>query len=337
MKPNNECKQTRLVLTEGDHRVLEIIGNFVPDNVFDSHAHLNPAGGLSGEDETYRSYCEWMGPLLGDLSNIRLNALAEVTGPNALTIEGRRSINDYLSARLAEAPNCVGSAFIGPDDTEEQIAEVLSRPRMVGIKCYATTVAAEDRNAIAIGDFLSEAAWSVANQLKRPICLHMMRPTALADPENLAYIQKMTARYPDATLVLAHCARGFASWNTVETIDKIAHIDNIWYDISAICEVGPIAATIMRTAGKKVMWGSDYPVCKYRGRSFSLGDSFLWLTGSTYGVIEPILEERKLQPCLYTLQTMLAFKQTATLLNLDQTQIEDIFYNNAMNLYGLKD
>lgn len=278
-----------------------------------------------------------MGPLLGNPSNIRLNALAEVTGPNVQSVEGRRAINDYLSARLAEAPNCVGSAFIGPDDTEEQIAEVLSRPQMVGIKCYSTTVPGDDRNAIAIGDFLSEAAWNVANQLKRPICLHMMRPTALADGDNLAYIQKMTARYPDAKLVLAHCARGFASWNTIETIDKIAHIDNIWYDISAICEIGPIAATIMRTAGKKVMWGSDYPVCKYRGRSLSLGDGFLWLTGATYAAIEPILEGQGLKPCLYTLQALLALKQTATLLNLDRTQIEDIFYNNAMNLYGLKD
>lgn len=336
MNPN-AYKQKKLELTEGDHRVLEIIGDFVPDNVFDAHAHLNPAGGLSDEAQTYESYCEWMGPLLGNPSNIRLNALAEVTGPNVRSIEGRREINDYLSEQLAKAPNCVGSAFIGPDETEEQIAEVLSRPQMVGIKCYATTVANPDRNAVAIGDFLSEAQWTVANRLKRPICLHMMRPKALSDPDNLAYIQKMTARYPDAKLVLAHCARGFAGWNTIEAIDKIAHIDNVWYDISAICEVGTIASTIMRTAGKKVMWGSDYPVCKYRGCSLSMGDSFLWITGATYATLEPTLEEKGLKPCLYTLQTMLAFKQTATLLNLDRTQIEDIFYNNAMNLYGLKD
>ncbi len=335
MNPN-DYKQNKLELTEGDRRVLEIIGDFVPDNVFDSHAHLNPAGGLSNEPQTYETYCEWMAPLLGNPSNIRLNALAEVTGPNVRSIEGRREINDYLSAQLAKAPNCVGSAFIGPDDTEEQIAEVLSRPQMVGIKCYSTT-ANIPGNTVAISDFLSEAQWTVANQLKRPICLHMMRPTALADPDNLAYIQKMTARYPDAKLVLAHCARGFASWNTIETIDKIAHIDNVWYDISAICEVGPIAACIMRTAGKKVMWGSDYPVCKYRGRSLSIGDSFIWITGATYAGMEQAFEEKGLKPCLYTLQAMLAFKQTATLLNLDQTQIEDIFYNNAMNLYGLKD
>jgi len=33
----------------------------------------------------------------------------------------------------------------------------------------------------------------------------------------------------------------------------------------------------------------------------------------------------------------MAVKQAAILLNLDQTQIEDIFYNNAMKLYGLTD
>ena len=141
----NKYKQTRLELTEVDHRVLEILGDFVPDNVFDSHAHINPAGGASNENESYAGYCEWMGPLLGNPSNIRLNMLAEVLGDEMRTLDGRRVVNDYLSEQLAKAPKCVGSPMIGPDDTPEQIAELLSGPQIGGIKCYATTAPAERR------------------------------------------------------------------------------------------------------------------------------------------------------------------------------------------------
>lgn len=332
----NKYKQTRLELTEADHRVLALLHGFVPDNVFDAHAHINPAGGLSNENESYAGYCQWMGPLLGNPSNIRLNMLAEVLGDELCTREGRRAVNDYLSEQLAKAPNCVGSPLIGPDDTPEQIAERLSRPQIGGIKCYATTAPAEKAANLVTQDFLSEAAWEAANERKLPICLHLIRYNGLADADNVEYIKTMTARYPDAKLVLAHAARGFASWTTVENIDQIAHIDNVWFDISCVCEVGPIAAVIMRTAGKKVMWGSDYPVCKYRGRAISLADNHIGLTGPVYGALEPLLQERDVHACLYALENLLAFKQTATLLNLDQTQIEDIFYNNAMNLYGLK-
>jgi len=34
------------------------------------------------------------------------------------------------------------------------------------------------------------------------------------------------------------------------------------------------------------------------------------------------------------MENLMAFYQAALLLNLDQTQIEDIFYNNAANLFG---
>ena len=122
----NKYKQTRLELTECDHRVLEILGDFVPDNVFDSHAHINPAGGLSSENESYAGYCEWMGPVLGNPSNIRLNMLAEALGDEMRTLEGRRVVNDYLSGELAKAPKCVGSPLIGPDDTPEHVLHRLA-------------------------------------------------------------------------------------------------------------------------------------------------------------------------------------------------------------------
>ena len=82
-------------------------------------------------------------------------------------------------------------------------------------------------------------------------------------------------------------------------------------------------ASILKTAGKRNMRGSDWPVCLNRGKAFSLGSDQHWPLGeedSSYARIGS--------------KAWMAFYQTALLLNLDQIQIEDIFCNNAVALFG---
>ena len=74
------------------------------------------------------------------------------------------------------------------------------------------------------------------------------------------------------------------------------------------------------------MWGSDYPVCMHKGRAISLGSGYLWLT-------EDPLEKLGMDMGYMAGENLLAFYQAAKLLNLDQTQINRIFYDNAMTLF----
>ena len=39
---------------------------------------------------------------------------------------------------------------------------------------------------------------------------------------------------------------------------------------------------------------------------------------------------------LLAAESLMAFHQTVSLLNLDQTQVDDIFYHNAVNLFGIQ-
>ena len=165
----------------------------------------------------------------------------------------------------------------------------------------------------------------VANEKKLPIILHLFRHAALSDPDNFRYITTMTQRYPDAQLVLAHCARGFVSWTMMKAVKELEDRGNIWFDLSAICESGPIAACILKNAAKRTMWGSDYPAAMLRGRTISVGRSQTWLTGEHF-----VGPQRALIPA----ESLMALYQASLLLNLDQTQIDDIFYNNAETLFG---
>ena len=181
-----------------------------------------------------------------------------------------------------------------------------------------------DLEKAQIGQYLPESAWVVANERKLPIFLHLFRRAALSDPDNFLYITTMTHRYPNAQLVLAHCARGFASWTMMKSIKELEDQGNIWFDLSAICETGPMMACILKNAGKRTIWGSDYPCTMCRGRAVSIGNGQNWLLDDNYNG-----PERALLPA----ENLMAFYQTALLLNLDQTQINDIFYNNAEFLF----
>ena len=99
-----------------------------------------------------------------------------------------------------------------------------------------------------IGAYLPESAWEVANKRKLFITLHMVKDKALADPENADYICQMAQAYPDATLILAHAARSFASWTAVESVARFAKYDNVWFDFSGICE-SPAMFQILRKVG----------------------------------------------------------------------------------------
>ena len=87
-----------------------------------------------------------------------------------------------------------------------------------------------------------------------------------------------------------------------------------------------MAACIRATGGKRVLWGSDYPVCMHRGRAISWGTGYLWL-------LDEMVEEEN--ACVLALENLLATRLACSLLDLDATQVQDIFYNNAAELFHL--
>ena len=168
------------------------------------------------------------------------------------------------------------------------------------------------------------------------ITLHMVKPRVLADENNLSYIIEKAKKYPDATLILAHAARSFAQWTAIENIEKIAHLDNVWYDFSAICE-SPSMFYIMKKAGlEKCMWGSDFPVCTHRGKAISFGNEFTWILqrdrkeGLHYDNLIPLEMYR-----LFAIENLMAVRQACIISDFKENQVEDLFFNNAKRLFGV--
>lgn len=320
-------------LSAADLFLIEKYKDFLPKRVFDAHTHMTYMPSLPNVAFDWQTaytpadYKRDMAYALPGVEEIRLNMMpypadvALADRENGLRDMG----NDYVFSLYEGDKKNVVCPLVHPGDSEEFIWKLTERPGCRGFKCYAHLSGVQDLESTSIDQYLPEAAWVVANEKKWPIILHMYRKAALSDPDNLQYINTMAKKYPNAQLVLAHCGRAFASWTLMDSIHKLQDNGNIWFDLAAVCEFGTMAACILKSAGKRVLWGSDYNVGMLKGRAVSVGSWQNWLDGDDY---------KGTERALVATENLMAFYQAALLLNLDQTQIEDIFYNNAASLFG---
>ena len=134
-------------------------------------------------------------------------------------------------------------------------------------------------------------------------------------------------------MTLAHAARGFAAWTAIESVEKVAHLENVWFDFSAVCE-SPAMFQIMKKAGiKRCMWGSDYPVAQARGKAISLGDGLYWIYQRD---IDNFMSKTPISNWLIGLENLMAVRQACIMAELSRSEIEDLFYHNANRLFTSK-
>lgn len=335
-----------IVLTPEDEIAIALLDGFLPDKIFDMHMHIgsreicprmwanNSVFAQCGDENTMDSYLAHNGRFFGN-RKIRANM---IVCPDASMVDpsnGHRDAGTQLLVReLEKHPECVGEIMISAKDTAEELEAMLVHPRIRGFKCYHVTSGKPDSFQCRIGEFLPECAWQVAHKHGLCITLHLVRDLALADPDNMDYICQMADKYPNAKFILAHAGRGFAAWTVMETVEQLVPHKNVYFDLSAVCESGPFFEIIRKCGHKRVFWGSDYPVSMFRGKCFSIGPSFLWLYKEQ---LETCASKTNFSAYLVGIENLLAVRSACKMLDLTQAQIEDIFYNNAMELFGLTD
>lgn len=316
--------------------VMKILADFLPDKIFDVHAHVLDSSFMPGwarvEAFTPASYRENMAPFLCNPKTIKINVIPM---PNKAqgdpSKDNLAKMDAYVLAQLESDPDTVGQVMVYPGETAEHLAARFNHPRLTGIKCYHALLQREDTWNAGIGEYLPESAWEVAQERGLSITLHMVKDKALSDPDNMAYIREMAKRYPNAKLILAHAARAFASWTGVEAVAELADLENVWYDLAAVCESPAIFQILDKVSKERCMWGSDYPLVHMPGKVFSLGDSFYWLYEKD---IKNFVSKTPVSVWPITVENMMATRQACIMARLNTREVEDVFYNNAARLFG---
>ena len=310
----------------------KILNDFLPDKIFDAHAHLydkvymTPSS-IMPESITLDDYLSQMQEVFG---NRKINV-------NAIPFPSRKILEkdkDYLTLadeslykELDKDNNNVGELLVLPNESAEHMISRIKGKQICGFKPYHSLYMADNTMNLNIKDYLPESAFEIANEYNKVITLHLVKDASLSDQKNLNYIIEKAKRYPNAVIILAHAARSFASWTGFESVEKLKDLDNVFFDFSAVCEV-PAMFQIIKTCGlSRVMWGSDFPIANLVGKAISLADKFYWI----YGFEHPeITKDIKLWKVLE--ENFMAVRQTALMLDLSHKQIEDLFYNNAHSL-----
>jgi glutamate-1-semialdehyde 2,1-aminomutase len=209
---------------------------------------------------------------------------------------------------------------------------MIKHPRIRGFKCYHQSSVTKGPTFLSdVEEYLPETAWQVAEEREMSITIHMVKPHALADEKNMAYFKAMTAKYPHAKLILAHCARGFASWTTVQPVRELRGIPNIYYDMGAICDPATIFELIRQAGPEHVMWGTDYFIDRAHGKPVNCGESFRWL------YTHELPDSVNFPVCKTVLEALFAFWQASLMLDMTKSDIEQVFYKTGTDLFGLKD
>lgn len=327
----------RFEYTDADRALFDrFLKSFVPPDGFDSHAHIYDLRHLAPKatdadfagrpeidhDVLVECMRQWMGDCV-----IRDGLYF----PFPIKHLDSYAANEFIAGTLKERPGSRALMIVRFQDDPATVEDQLLRHRFAGFKVYHVFASRPDTFNSEQGEFLPEWAWELADKHGLAITMHMVLSRALSDPRNASYIREHCLRYPGAKLILAHAARGFNARHTVDAIDTLRGLENVWFDSSAVCEAAAFEAIIRAFGTTRLMYGSDFPVSELRGRAFSVGDGFYWL----YDHNATWDGWPHAKPELVGIESLLAFQQACRTMCLNDADVERLFGGNARQMLGL--
>lgn len=334
--PAHGMSQSRWEVLDHDREIFDReLDAFVPDRIFDAHAHLYRKEFFAGEPAPLAKIgpdvdAEIFFRFINQLTPGRITSGLFFGYPH-VSIDLDRN-NRFVAEQVRRDPASRAQMLITPAMDPENIRAGIRREGFAGLKCYHVFSNEKPTFNATIPSYLPEEHVRIAHEERLSITLHMVRPRAMADPHNQEVIRRWAAKYPNARFILAHAARGFNPHHTAEGIGALAGLRNIWCDTSAITDSGAFEAIIATLGVDRLLYGSDFPVSHLRGRCVAIGDSFLWLHPEN---TKFTAEHAELRPTLVGLESLRVLKLACVHLRLKDHEIERIFYGNAAEMYSL--
>lgn len=326
---------TEPLFSELDQEIFDReLAEFLPPRIFDAHAHLM-------HSKIWNLTCGGMLPEICGLQEFRKynGMLHPGRELGALLLNYVRPENDvafanqWLADQVRDEPSYRWFMCVAPDDEPDFIREEVIRLGTHGFKVYHDRATCESTWEADIPEYMPEWLVQIAHELGLGITLHMVKRRGVSDPSNIHWIRHFCEKYPDMKLILAHSARGFQGQHNVEGLPKLAGLRNLYFDTSANCSTLAHVAIIKLFGHERLMYGSDsLSVGHMRGTNFGAGNSFVWVSEK-----DDIWGQKlgKLEPSLVGIEHMRSVKYACWTLGLSDSQVEDIFWNNAAKLFNL--
>jgi glutamate-1-semialdehyde 2,1-aminomutase len=331
-------------LNDVDRRIWEEeLNPFIPERIFDVHAHHYRWEFNTDPAKETGSFASFVG------DGFPLTDRAHCDAWDALLLPGRRvsrlsfgfpfspSCDFEASNRfvLDQVPDAQSGALmlVHPSMTPTYLEEQIQTHGFLGFKPYRFYARSGDAVECSITDFLPEKQIEVANRHGLIVMLHLGKRLAIADPANIEDLERLTDRYADVKWILAHCARSYAPWVMESRLPRLRALQNVWYDVSSVCDADVIELLLAGVGPEKVMYGSDnLPVGAARGKYITFGYAWAFLSEKNQ-TLDLSHCNPKMTFVLY--EQLRAVRRAAFRLALGRAQIEDFFYNTAARLVAM--
>jgi len=314
----------------------EELRDFIPDRVFDAHIHLfNPAhlpadasGAGTRDLVDFPSLQQWAARLYPGRETHFLVLGLPVPGIDVA------AHNTWGIEQVRHDPQSRMNRLVTPACRVEDIARDVRERGFVGLKPYRFFSITGNIAQCRIHEFLPLEQMELANEMGLWVTMHLSRFHGCADEHNLRDLREYTTRrYPNIKWILAHCARSFTYWPIRQAVDQLRELPNLWYDVSAVTDVRPLITLFSREKSRRIFYGSDGVNATYfHGQYAAMGRAWQYLDVSRFDLKFPHCDGR---PILAIYEQLLAMKHAAEIAQWSQTDIEQLFWRNAADAFGV--
>ncbi len=196
---------------------------------------------------------------------------------------------------------------------------------------------------IRIFDFLPPHQLEVLNRNSWIAMLHIPRDGRLKDPVNLAQMLEIERKYPNIKLIIAHVGRAYCNEDVGNAFEVLAETKNMVFDFSANTNQWVFEQTIKAVGPRRILFGSDMPILRMRSRRITENGIYVNLVPKgLYGDLSgdrnmrEITGEEAANLTFFMYEEIDAMRRAAANTGLISSDIEDIFYNNAARLLGIR-
>lgn len=316
--------------------------DFLPDRIIDCHTHIwknsfEKKGEANGG-------ALWIDKVADEMSAEDLIQTLDTWYPGkkvtALLFGGIKHDLAQCNAYVSDASKKYGFPTLFRSeycDSPDYLEENVKRGGFLGLKPYITNCPSYiPANEIRIFDFLPPEHLEVADKNGWIVMLHIPRAKRLGDEVNIAQLMEIEEKYPHVRLVVAHIGRAYSKKDMGSAFSVLKNTRRMMFDFTAnLCD-DAITECIKAVGCKRLMFGSDLPISNMRMyRITENGVYYNIVPKGLYGNVDDdphMRETDEKNITLMTYEQLRSFKRCAAELHLRDSEIEDIMYNNAVDL-----
>jgi len=313
---------------------------FVPDQIFDAHTHLHSWSHTALPRQEPEAWQKTIGKTFPEVDWRLMDAVDEILMPGRTVHRlaagtpfvhcDFEAANRHTASEVGRDPESGALMLVHPSMSADDIEMAVQAQSFIGFKPYRLYSTTGDAVGCGITDFLPERQIAVADRYGLMIMLHVSKRKAIADEENLADLERLTAQYPNVKWNLCHCARSYYDGPLLKAAKRLGEMPNLWYDISSVCDADAMDTLLSIAGPDRVMYGSD-DMCAGVSRGKYITFGFAW---SHLGESNHQLSLSHCDPAMTFVryEMLRAFRRAVRRHGYGKEEIEKLFYGNARRL-----